>query len=102
MTGKLLRLGKYAAIIVTLSLWAEEAAEAVTSLRGINPRLDAFLGSLTITLSVIVIAWICTDHIVKAQERKTAVLARICDAASEHAGLTEAGRVLRAVGSRKG
>lgn len=72
------------------------------SLRGVNTCLDALLDTATIVLSIAVVAWECTARIIAAQKRQMTALASIVDASSERAGLAGHGRVLRAVGNRKG
>lgn len=98
----LLRLAKYALGAVTAVLWLEEIAEAATSLRGLNPRLDVLLDLLTGVSTIAVIATICTDAIVAASARQAKALAAVIDATDTRAGRTGSGRALHAVGSRKG
>lgn len=97
----LVRLGKGALVAVTLALWCEEGLEAVTSLRGISPRLDVVMDLLTGISTVAVIAWICTEAIVAASARQAKALAAVIDATDTRAGRAGNGRALHAVGSRK-
>lgn len=96
----LLRLAKYALAALTAALWLQEIAGAVTSLRGVNPRLDVLLDLLTGIATVAVIAMICTGVIVRAYGQQAKALASVIDATDARADRSSR-RALRAVGSGK-
>jgi hypothetical protein len=76
---------KVAAWVITLLLWLTEVGECTTSMRGIRPALDELLDSLTVVMSFIVVAWTCTEHVVRAMEHKASALATFIDATSARA-----------------
>jgi hypothetical protein len=91
---KMLRRALWAAVAV---MWAEELAEAVTPLRGLNPRLDALLDSATVTLSVIGGVWLLQAHFarihadIRRRDAEIDSLTRFAGAAARKAGIDGAG-----------
>jgi hypothetical protein len=84
---KMLRRALWA---VVAAGWAEELAGAVTPLRGMSPRLDALLDSLTITLSVVAAFWALLDLDARRdqfRDRKVAAIFTAVGAACEAAGV---------------
>jgi hypothetical protein len=85
---KMLRRVLWAAVAAG---WAEECLEAVSPLRGLNPRLDALLDSLTITLSVVAAFWALLELDSRRRDqfrdRKVAAIFTAVGAACEAAGV---------------
>lgn len=96
-------------LFLTAGLWIEEGFETIWPPRWLNAGRDWYLDSLTIVLSVLMIAWVAARCIIQANEQQMqahkqemTALASIVDASSERAGLAGKGRILQAVGGRKG
>jgi hypothetical protein len=81
----LLTLTKRALAVLALGLWGEQFWECAAHPAWLTPGLDQLLDSVMITLSVIVIAWVCTEYIIKAMGTKATALASFIDATSARA-----------------
>ena len=71
--------------VICCGLWIQEGYEDVVHPRWLTPALGQLLDSLTIVATVALVAWTCTECVVRAMERKASALAAFIDATSARA-----------------
>jgi hypothetical protein len=82
----LLTLIKRGLLALTAGLWLEECYETFCPPRWLTPGRDRLLDSVLVVLSFLVIAWFCTECVVRAMDRKAAAVASVIDATAARAG----------------